>query len=374
LTPSPKRNPGFLARARGQVLIDALLGAGYRVLGPRVRDATIVFADVRSVDELPAGLGESQAPGRYRLEAAGDGRWFGWTVGPQGLKPLLFPPREALWRSFRDAGGGLRFEAPAQGGGPVAVLGVRPCDLAALALLDAHFLSGSAPDPGYAARREGLLLVGVDCARSAPTCFCVSTGDGPMLVAGYDIGLSELDEGLLVWPGTATGAAIVDRLPLAAALPDQLAAATDAGNRAAAGQRRRLPSRHLARTLFANLDHARWRQAGARCLACGNCTAVCPTCFCHATRTEPSLADAGAEQVREWDSCFGAEHSLLHGQPLRPDAATRYRQWLTHKLGGWHDQFGRSGCVGCGRCITWCPVGIDLSAEVEAIVGGGGDD
>ena len=373
MTATPQRRPGFLARPHAQVLIDVLLGAGYRVLGPRVQDAVVGFGEVGRIEELTPGLRESQAPGHYRLEAAADGRWFGWTVGPQALKPLLFPPREVLWRSVRDAAGGLRFEPPEEAAPAVAVFGVRACDLAALALLDAHFLGGPAPDQGYAVRRERLLTVGVDCARSAPTCFCVSTGDGPMLVSGYDIGLAELDDGLLVWPGTAAGAAIVDLLPLDKALPDQLAEAAEAGNRAAASQQRRLPSRHLARALFASLDHPRWRQVGARCLACGNCTAVCPTCFCHAARSEPSLA-AAAEQVREWDSCFSAEHSLLHGHPLRPDAAARYRQWLTHKLGGWHAQYGRSGCVGCGRCLTWCPVGIDLVAEAGAIVGDDSDD
>jgi ferredoxin len=343
-------------------------------MGPEIHDGAVRFAAVERIDQLTPGLREAQAPGRYRLETADDGRWFGWTLGPQGLKPLLFPAREVLWRSSTDPAGPLRFEPPdLVDAPPLAVIGVRACDLAALALLDAHFLRGSAPDRGYAARRQGMFLVGIDCARSASTCFCASTGDGPMLTDGYDVGLTELDEGLLVWPGSAAGSAIVDRLGLEPALPHQLAEAAEAGNRAAAGQRRHLPSRHLARVLFAALDHARWQQVAARCLACGNCTAVCPTCFCHAVRTEPDLAGDAAEQVREWDSCFSAEHSLLHGHPLRADTATRYRQWLTHKLGGWHAQYGRSGCVGCGRCITWCPAGIDLVAEVRAIVGGDGD-
>ena len=369
MTQSPRRNPGFLPRAAGQALLDSLRAAGYAVLGPVVRNGAVVLGEIGSAADLATGVRDSQEPGRYRLGTSDEARWFGWTVGPQGLKPLLFPAREVLWCSSRAAAGRLRFEPAEVAARAVAVLGVRACDLAALAMLDAHFRGGAAPDPGYAARRDRLLLIGVDCAYPAATCFCASTGDGPMLEAGYDIGLSELDEGLLVWPGSAAGAAIVEVLPLAPASPEQLATAAEAGNRAAAGQQRSLPSRRLARALFANLDHAQWQDAGRRCLACGNCTAVCPTCYCHSVWTEPSLRDASARQVREWDSCFSDDHSLLHGRPLRADTASRYRQWLTHKLGAWHAQFGRSGCVGCGRCIAWCPVGIDLTDEVDAIVG-----
>jgi ferredoxin len=369
LTQSPRRNPGFLPRAAGQALLDALQAAGYAVHGPVVRDGAVVLGEVRCTADLASGVRDTQAPGHYRLETTGDGRWFGWTVGPQGLKALLFPAREVLWRSSRDGAGRLRFAQAVVAAPALAVLGARACDLAALAMLDAHFLGGAAPDPGYAVRRERLLLVGVDCVYPAATCFCASTGDGPMLKAGYDIGLSELDDGLLVWAGSAAGAAVVDALPLVPASPQQLAAAAEAGNRAAASQQRGLPSRRLVRALFANLDHAQWQDVGRRCLACGNCTAVCPTCYCHSARTEPTVHEASARQVREWDSCFSEDHSLLHGRPLRADAASRYRQWLTHKLGAWHAQFGRSGCVGCGRCIAWCPVGIDLTDEVDAIVG-----
>jgi len=374
VTQSSRRNPGYLPRAAGQALFDVLQAAGYTVLGPVVQAGAMVLAELRSVADLASGVRDAQAPGHYRLGTSDDARWFGWTVGPQGLKPLLFPAHEVLWRSFRDAAGRLRFERAEVAAPALAVLGARPCDLAALAMLDAHFLGGAEPDPGYAVRRERLLLVGVDCAQPAATCFCASTGDGPMLESGYDIGLSELDDGLLVWATSAAGAAVVAGLPLEAASPAQLAAAAEAGNRAAARQQRSLPSRRLNRALFANLDHAQWQDVGRRCLACGNCTAVCPTCYCHGVWTEPALCDDSALQVREWDSCFSDDHSLLHGHPLRADASARYRQWLTHKLGAWHGQFGRSGCVGCGRCITWCPVGIDLTAEIDAIVGVGGYD
>lgn len=94
---------------------------------------------------------------------------------------------------------------------------------------------------------------------------------------------------------------------------------------------------------------------------------VCPTCFCTGVEDVTALAGDVTERVRKWDSCFTADFSYQHGGVVRESTKSRYRQWLTHKLSSWVDQFGSSGCVGCGRCITWCPTGIDLTAEVAAI-------
>jgi len=358
---------GFLPGQDFAQLLAALTGQGYRCVGPTVRDGALVYDTLQGVRDLPAGVHIQQSPGSYRVEFSQGKRLFGWANGPQALKPLLFAPREVLWQAQRTAGGELHFSQEIPEPLPTAVIGVRACDLAALELQDRHFLETDVPDAGYGARRRQLFLVAVNCTRPAETCFCASTGDGPAVSRGYDLVLDELDEGFIIRSGSTSGDGILDLLTLQPVSPQQLGAATDATVRAAAMQGRQLPGRNLRDLLFGNLDHPHWEVVAARCLSCGNCTSVCPTCFCYRELDQPALGGESSRHYREWDSCFTQGHSYIHGFTVRPDTRLRYRQWLTHKLGGWHDQYGRSGCVGCGRCIAWCPVGIDITEEVGAI-------
>ena len=123
----------------------------------------------------------------------------------------------------------------------------------------------------------------------------------------------------------------------------------------------------LRELLQDSLEHPRWDEVAERCLTCGNCTMVCPTCFCTTVEDVTDLTGEQAERWRAWDTCFSLDHSYVHGGSVRPTGRSRYRQWMTHKLGTWWDQFGTSGCVGCGRCIAWCPVGIDITEEAAAL-------
>jgi len=360
---------GFLPRSAFDRLIGALVQAGYRCVGPQVRDGTIIYDTLQATRDLPYAIRDQQQPGSYRLEDSDAARCFAWANGPQALKPLLFRPHEVLWQAQRHANGSLRFLPATADAERVAVIGARACDLAALRLHDQHFLESTVVDPGYQARRAGLFLVAVHCTHPADTCFCASTGDGPRATQGFDLALSEQDDGFLVEAGSEAGERIAARLPLESASAAKSQAADAEIDAAARRQTRRLPSRDLRDALFARLEHPRWQAVAERCLACGNCTSVCPTCFCHREQDEPALNGNTSSHTRDWDSCFIQGHSYIHGLTVRADTRTRYRQWLTHKLGGWHDQYGRSGCVGCGRCISWCPVGIDLTEEVAALLG-----
>ncbi len=128
-----------------------------------------------------------------------------------------------------------------------------------------------------------------------------------------------------------------------------------------------MDTENLRDLLLSNLEHPRWDDVAQRCLSCTNCTMVCPTCFCASVSEVSDLTGDQVQRVRQWESCFNIDFSYTAGGTVRGDTRSRYRQWLTHKLASWHDQFETSGCVGCGRCITWCPVGIDLTEEVAAI-------
>jgi ferredoxin len=360
----------FLSHSKLHDLIALLLDQGYRVIGPRVRDGVIVYEDIAAAADLPRGWHDAQAPGSYRLTGSDSGLYFAWANGPQAIKPYLFAPREPLWRA-KKVDGRFEVEAILPKPQPLAFIGVRACDLAALGVQDKLFLGGAHVDPYYAARGEEMLLIAVNCSYPAATCFCASTGDGPKAGAGFDLALTELEEGFVVDVGSVEGQALLALLSTVPATGQQMAAAQAQLEHAAHSQTRSLPGRNLQAALFARLDHPRWDEVAARCLACGNCTIVCPTCFCHAEHDVPALNGMESVHEREWDSCFTAGHGYIHGMQVRPEIKHRYRQWLTHKLGSWHEQFGRSGCVGCGRCIAWCPVGIDITEEAWAIVGKG---
>lgn len=355
-----------LKRAHLQSLLDAVIARGWRLVGPTVRDDAIVYDDVRRVEELPVGWTDEQEAGTYRLKRRDDAAVFGYVVGPHSWKKYLFPPRSLLWKATRQDGD-FRFEPAEAAEPPLAFLGVRSCELHAIAVQDRVFLS---TDPAYRARREALLIIAVQCGLAAPTCFCASMHTGPRAAGGFDLALTEVltpEHGFLVELGSPRGAALMANVPHEPAGEPLLRAAQAATGRARGQLRRTLDTSDIKDLLYRNYENPHWDSVAARCLTCANCTMACPTCFCSTVEDTADLSGDHAERWRRWDSCFNLEFSHVHGGNARPTPAARYRHWLTHKLAAWIDQFGTSGCVGCGRCITWCPVGIDLTAEVRAI-------
>jgi sulfhydrogenase subunit beta (sulfur reductase) len=363
-------NPSVISPEALQALVEALRDGGYRVLGPTVRDGAIVYDELESAAELPVGWTENQDAATYRLERREDEARFGYAVGPHSWKQFLLPARLRLWRARSDGNGSLEVEEEPLDETRLAFIGVRSCELHAIGIQDRVFLGGRVVERDYAARRSDTFIVAVNCFEPGGTCFCVSMGTGPKAQAGYDLALTEILDGehrLLVEVGTEEGADVLEGLPRRVAGEDDLTAASAAVDGAAQKMGRRLDATDLRDLLQRNLEHPRWDEVAERCLTCGNCTMVCPTCFCTSVEDTSDLTGENAERTRVWDSCYSVDYSHIHGGSIRPTGRSRYRQWLTHKFGTWHDQFGSSGCVGCGRCITWCPVGIDVTEELTAI-------
>lgn len=348
-------------------LVERLRSEGYEVLGPVVRDGAIVIEPIESVEQLPDGIGDDQDGGHYRLRQRDDHSRFGYAVGPSSWKRFLFPPRRLLWRAIRHERG-FSVETPLPETQPRAFIGVRGCELAAITIQDRVFSGGEFPDPDYVSRRAHTLVVAVECGAPAQTCFCASVGTGPAIDEGFDIRLTEVIDAknptYLAIAGSDRGAKLLAQVESSPVGEAELAerAAMLAG--AEARMTRNLNPDVARAAVLENAEHPRWEAIASRCLTCGNCTQVCPTCFCSTVEDVTDLTTGVAERSRRWDSCFTMEHSHVHGGAVRRSSRSRYRQWLTHKLGTWNEQFGTAGCTGCGRCISWCPVGIDLTEEV----------
>ncbi|MFJ5117194.1 4Fe-4S dicluster domain-containing protein [Kitasatospora sp. NPDC088548] len=352
-------------------LIAVLAGRGRTVVGPTVRDGAVVLAELSGGDELPYGWGVELEAGTYRLRAREDGAAFAHSAGPQSWKTFLHPPRERQWTADRDADGGLVVTEDRTPPPSYAFLGVRPCDLRAIAIQDRVLTGGRHRDPAYRGRRERAFLVAVECTEPGATCFCVSMGTGPAVGPGYDLALTEVIDAeghrFLVRAGSEEGESVLAELPCRPADQATRSAARERVAGAADRMGRSMPPVDLQALMRGTLTAERWDDVAARCLTCGNCTMVCPTCFCTTAEDVTDLTGDHAERWRRWESCFDLDFSHLQAGPVRDTPRSRYRQWATHKLGTWYDQFGSSGCVGCGRCIVWCPVGIDITEEAHAL-------
>ncbi|MCK4606644.1 MAG: 4Fe-4S dicluster domain-containing protein [candidate division Zixibacteria bacterium] len=351
-------------------LVQALIDKGYEVLGPRIKDGAVTYDQIETVRDLPIGWTDRQEPGSYRLVKSGKKTYFDYAVGPHSWKKYLHPPETRLWEARRDEQGFTVIE-PERETAKKALLGVRPCELQALAIQDTVFTGGPYLAPGYQERRSNLFIVAVNCVRPGGTCFCASMKTGPKATSGFDLALTEILESgrhyFVVEVGSASGEELLSDLPTKVADDAEKEAAAKAMERATAKMGRELDTKGIRELLYKCFDDPHWQTVADRCFSCGNCTMVCPTCFCVNVEDGTDLSGQQAERWSRWDSCFTRDFSYIHGGSIRFTVKARYRQWMTHKLAYWLDQFGTLGCVGCGRCITWCPAGIDITEEVRAL-------
>ncbi len=352
-----------------QRLLDALRQNGYRTLGPIIKDEAIVYDEISTVGDLPRGWTDEQGPASYRLVKRNDDAYFGFNVPAQSWKKFLYPSERELFRVRRDS----RVQSPSENRESslkYAFIGVRPCELKAISIQDRVFTSTEYKDESYSGIRHGLFIVAVNCTSSGDDCFCASMKTGPMAKRHFDLSLTEViapsEHYFLVEHGNELGASFVRGLNATEASEAEMNVAGDLIERAGK-QTRRIEIDRTPELLSARLDHPEWNVVAKKCLTCGNCTLVCPTCFCSTVEDTTDLIGSFATRRRKWDSCFTLDFAKVAGGNFRMTSRSRYRQWVTHKLSTWVEQFGTLGCVGCGRCITWCPVGIDIISEVQKI-------
>jgi ferredoxin len=347
-------------------ILSRLREKGYETIGPRIKNDTLIYAPIEGMDDLPRGYISEQEAAYFRLTYTGHSRYFDAIPGAQSWKQFLFPPKTEIF-ALRKANDRWEASTPETKTPAYAFIGVRACELAAIEIQDKAFLRSDFNDPIYRARRERVFILTVDCMYPAGTCFCVSMGTGPRAKDGFDLSLTELEDVFLLTIGSEVARNLLDGIPFELASAFLLRNADQGLERAASQMGRKLDTSNLPDLILNNLDHPHWQEVGARCLSCTNCTQVCPTCFCWDATDEMSLDGKETHRERVWDSCFNPGYSYQAGGNTRPTIRSRYRQWLSHKLGTWKQQYGTLGCVGCGRCITWCPAEIDLTKEIPML-------
>ncbi len=353
--------------------LEALFGAlhqqNYINIGPVARDGAIMFEELASFTDLAQGYYEDQGRGSYHLDHLADRSLFGYSVGPQSVKKYLHPSRRLLW-SARKEEGGFELQLP-KGPEKMAFWGVRSCDLEAIRVLDGVFLEGQVVNEWYRQAREQMFVVAAGCSHPSSNCFCTSMDGGAIPSDNFDLSLVEVinkeSHYFLTEAATEQAQVVCETLAFTEATEEDIGAAREVITHAEEQMTRRFTPSEARQLLQSSLENKQWEDVARRCLSCANCTMVCPTCFCTTTEDVIDLTGEHTERWLRQDSCFTAEYSYIHGGVVRSSTKSRYRQWITHKFMNWHDQFGTAGCVGCGRCIAWCPVGIDITQEIANV-------
>lgn len=343
---------------------------GYTTIGPTLQNGAIVYSEIFDLSDLPIGITDSQRPGYYRTYKSESNAIFNYIVGTQSIKRFLYPPIQKLF-SAKLTEKKIEIQQLDKPSKKYAFIGIRACELEAVKIHDRIFTKGDFKNSYYTSLRQNSLFIAVNCSKAEKNCFCTSMNTGPEVRSDYDLLLTEINQNgshyFLLEVGSEKGEDIINELNFADAQENEINEKYKVIENTKSQIEKILKTDGLKDALLKSFESPVWDDVAKRCLACGNCTMVCPTCFCMTVEDFTDLGRTSAERIQKWDSCFTLEFSYIHGGSIRVSVGSRYRQWLTHKFASWHEQFGSSGCVGCGRCITWCPVGIDVTEEATKV-------
>ncbi len=261
---------------------------------------------------------------------------------------FLLPQKDLLFRYIQHSG---RYVFESEEPKPRLIMGIRPCDLKAIKVLDKIF--GSEPaDNSYMRKRRSLILVVLNCNHPGKACFCSQLGAGPECQDGFDLLLTELDSGYLVESGSSSGMLILKDYSEFFQDAD-LSHINEKNNKMDEATRMMEPCQNRSPDYILNaIERADWESLGRQCLNCGGCTFVCPVCHCF------NIIDLGVpdgERLRCRDSCILSGFSRMTGNVNpRKSAGERLRNWYLDKFQHIPENTGLQGCVGCGRCIQVC--------------------
>lgn len=348
------------------------LSKSHRIIGPKIENDVLILTET-GFEDIPSGYKDRQKPGSYKISKENENDIFSFSIGPDSFKRFFHPPMKELF-NFKKTKKAISLTPVLKNEKPLALIGVRACDISAIKLYDRVFLEGVVRDSNYESLRKDALIIGVNCLYPGDNCFCSSMGTGPEIKDNFDIAITELKDCFLMEIGSVAGKKIIE------GLPSDRVEESDMNEKASVIEncrrliKKSVRAEELPWLIYKNLEHPRWSDIARRDLECGNCTQVCPTCFCNSSYDYLQLSgvankssEISGVRVMKWDSCFSRNFARVHGGNFRPSRRARFRQWMSHKLAYTFEQFGLTGCVGCGRCITWCPAGIDITQELEAL-------
>jgi ferredoxin len=302
---------------------------------------------------------------RFRYAVPAEGKAFSLDFDRPLVPPksAVFPQTETLYRFQL---GKTELAAP-QPGEELILLGVRPCDARAIKLVEKLF-RWDVDDPYYLRRRELTTVVGLACLEPGLNCFCPSLGGGPASTEGLDLLMVDLGDSYYLEPLTDKGRSLMD---LASGLLEEageegLQKKEEAVRRAEEKIRRTVDTDGVPEILPDLWEHPLWQKTAAGCLGCGTCTYLCPTCHCFDIQDE--IEGFEARRCRMWDSCMFEEYTLhTSGHNPRPTRRERTRNRINHKYSYFVRKFNVIACVGCGRCVNYCPVNIDLIETLREV-------